>query len=132
MSQSGAVVTTIRDRIGSLPGWGAGDIVIDPAIPILASPSWRGVDGFPWRAIKKSNGESIFIKVMDHTLATLVPIKVALISHEAMRGLIDRNHRIAHLLWRDSLVDAAIFRKWIVGIGLPVIIGLAGPGRRPR
>jgi CRP-like cAMP-binding protein len=61
--------------------------------------------------------QSLFIKVMDHTLATLVPTKVALISHEAMRGLIDRNHRIAHLLWRDSLVDAAIFRKWIVGIG---------------
>jgi CRP-like cAMP-binding protein len=61
--------------------------------------------------------QSLFIKVMDHTLATLVPTKVALISHDALRDLIDRNHRIAHLLWRDSLVDAAIFRKWIVGIG---------------
>jgi CRP-like cAMP-binding protein len=61
--------------------------------------------------------QSLFIKVMDHTLGTLVPTKVALISHDAMRKLIDRNNRIAHLLWRDSLVDAAIFRKWIVGIG---------------
>ena len=61
--------------------------------------------------------QSLFIKVMDHNLATLVPTKVALIPHDAMRGLIDRNHRVAHLLWRDSLVDAAIFRKWIVGIG---------------
>jgi CRP-like cAMP-binding protein len=61
--------------------------------------------------------QSLFIKVMDHNLATLVPTKVALIPHDAMRNLIDRNHRIAHMLWRDSLVDAAIFRKWIVGIG---------------
>jgi CRP-like cAMP-binding protein len=61
--------------------------------------------------------QGLFIKVMDHNLATLVPTKVALIPHDAMRSLIDRNHRIAHLLWRDSLVDAAIFRKWIVGIG---------------
>jgi CRP-like cAMP-binding protein len=61
--------------------------------------------------------QSLFIKVMDHNLATLVPTKVALISHDAMRNLIDRNRRVAHLLWRDSLVDAAIFRKWIVGIG---------------
>jgi CRP-like cAMP-binding protein len=61
--------------------------------------------------------QSLFIKVMDHNLATMVPTKVALIPHDAMRNLIDRNHRIAHLLWRDSLVDAAIFRKWIVGIG---------------
>lgn len=61
--------------------------------------------------------QGLFIKVMDHTLSTLVPTKVALIPHDAMRNLIDRNHRIAHLLWRDSLVDAAIFRKWIVGMG---------------
>ena len=61
--------------------------------------------------------QSLFIKVMDHNLATLVPTKVALIPHDAMRNLIDRNHRVAHLLWRDTLVDAAIFRKWIVGIG---------------
>jgi CRP-like cAMP-binding protein len=61
--------------------------------------------------------QSLFIKVMDHNLATLVPTKVALISHDAMRNLIDRNYRVAHLLWRDTLVDAAIFRKWIVGIG---------------
>jgi CRP-like cAMP-binding protein len=61
--------------------------------------------------------QGLFIKVMDHNLATLVPTRVALIPHDAMRKLIDNNHRIAHLLWRDSLVDAAIFRKWIVGIG---------------
>jgi CRP-like cAMP-binding protein len=61
--------------------------------------------------------QSLFIKVMDHNLATLVPARVALIPHEAMRALIDNHRRIAHLLWRDSLVDAAIFRKWIVGMG---------------
>ena len=49
----------------SLPGWGSGDIVIEPAIAVLASPSWRGVDGSPWRAVKKSGGESLFIKLMD-------------------------------------------------------------------
>ncbi|MGH6771634.1 MAG: Crp/Fnr family transcriptional regulator [Xanthobacteraceae bacterium] len=61
--------------------------------------------------------QGLFIKVMDYNLATLAPARVALIPHNAMRKLIDNNHRIAHLLWRDSLVDAAIFRKWIVGIG---------------
>jgi CRP-like cAMP-binding protein len=61
--------------------------------------------------------QGLFIKVMDHNLATLTPARVALIPHDAMRNLIDRNSRIAHLLWRDSLVDAAIFRKWIVGMG---------------
>lgn len=61
--------------------------------------------------------QGLFIKVMDHNLATLAPTRVALIAHEAICKLIDANPRIAHLLWRDSLVDAAIFRKWIVGMG---------------
>ena len=61
--------------------------------------------------------QGLFIKVMDHNLATLTPARVALIQHDALRELIDSNRRIANLLWRDSLVDAAIFRKWIVGIG---------------
>jgi CRP-like cAMP-binding protein len=61
--------------------------------------------------------QSLFIKVMDHNLGTLAPARVALIPHDAMRALVDNHRRIAHLLWRDSLVDAAIFRKWIVGMG---------------
>src|SRR6476661_5156547 len=61
--------------------------------------------------------QGIFIKVMDHNLATLTPARVALIPHDAMCRLVDNNRRIMHLLWRDTLVDAAIFRKWIVGIG---------------
>src|SRR5712671_1179054 len=65
MTESAVEVAALRDRIDSLPGWGAADIAIEPAIPILASPSWRGVDGFPWRVVKKSSGESIFVKMMD-------------------------------------------------------------------
>jgi len=65
MSQFELEAARIRDSASTLPGWGSADIVVEPAIPILASPSWRGVDGFPWRAVNKSNGESIFVKMMD-------------------------------------------------------------------
>jgi CRP-like cAMP-binding protein len=61
--------------------------------------------------------QSLFIDVMDHSLAALVPAKVALIPHQVMCRIIDNNPRIAHLLWRDTLIDAAIFRQWIAGIG---------------
>jgi len=77
MTETAVDVAALRDRIESLPSWGAGDIVIEPAIPILASPSWRGVDGFPWRATKKSNGESIFIKVMDRDAELYVDVPCA-------------------------------------------------------
>jgi Phosphotransferase enzyme family len=77
MTESAVELAALRDRIGSLPGWGAGDIVIEPAIPLLASPSWRGVDGFPWRATRKSSGESIFIKVMDRDAGLYIDIPCA-------------------------------------------------------
>jgi hypothetical protein len=65
MSQFELQATKIRDCAVTLPGWGSGDIAVEPAIPVLASPSWRGVDGFPWRVVNESNGDSIFVKLMD-------------------------------------------------------------------
>ena len=61
--------------------------------------------------------QSLFLSQMDHGLGTLVPTRIATIPHSAMCGLIDRHPRIAHLLWRETLIDAAIFRQWMVGIG---------------
>ncbi|WP_431202494.1 phosphotransferase [Bradyrhizobium betae] len=51
--------------------------MIEPAIPILASPSWRGVDGFPWRATRKGGGESIFIKAMDRDAELYIDVACA-------------------------------------------------------
>ena len=77
MSETATEGVTIRDRIAGLPGWSAGEVVIEPAIPILASPSWRGVDGFPWRAVKKPTGESIFIKKMDRDAELYIDVPCA-------------------------------------------------------
>jgi CRP-like cAMP-binding protein len=60
---------------------------------------------------------SLFIEEMDHSLGALAPTRVAVIPHDAMSALIDNNPRIAHMLWRDTLIDAAIFRKWIASLG---------------
>ena len=44
---------------------------------ILASPSWRGVDGSPWRVVRKSGGESLFIKLMDRDAEFYVDVPCA-------------------------------------------------------
>jgi hypothetical protein len=77
MSQFDTEAAKIRSHIDALPGWSAGDIVIEPAIPILASPSWRGVDGSPWRAVNKTSGESVFVKVMDPDAELYIDIPCA-------------------------------------------------------
>jgi CRP-like cAMP-binding protein len=61
--------------------------------------------------------QSLFLETMDHSLATITPSHVAFISHDSIRHLIRRHPRLAEALWRDMLVDAAILRQWIMGIG---------------
>jgi CRP-like cAMP-binding protein len=60
---------------------------------------------------------SLHIDVMDHSLATMVASKIAFIPHEAVRTLIHTQSRIADAFWREALVDASIFREWIVNVG---------------
>jgi CRP-like cAMP-binding protein len=54
---------------------------------------------------------------MDHSLAATVASTVAFIKHEDIKALIRRSPTTGDLLWRDTLVDAAIFRAWMVGLG---------------
>jgi CRP-like cAMP-binding protein len=61
--------------------------------------------------------QSLHLKVMDHSLGTLVRCKVAFIHHDAVRDLTRRCPRIADALWRDTLIDAAVFREWMIGMG---------------
>jgi CRP-like cAMP-binding protein len=61
--------------------------------------------------------QSLHIHTMDHGLATVTKATVAFIPHESMRELTAGHPNIAALLWRDTLIDAGIFRAWMVGMG---------------
>lgn len=60
---------------------------------------------------------SLHVPVMDHNLGTLTACRVALIPHQPLRALSQRHPRIGEAFWRDTLVDAAVFREWMVGMG---------------
>lgn len=61
--------------------------------------------------------QSLHLHTMDHSLATLTEASVAFIQHEDLRDLTVRFPGIAAILWRDTLIDGAIFREWMIGIG---------------
>jgi CRP-like cAMP-binding protein len=61
--------------------------------------------------------QSLHLKVMDHSLMTITPSKLAFIPHESVKKAMHQCPRVADILWRDTLIDAAIFREWMVGIG---------------
>ncbi len=63
------------------------------------------------------DAQSLHLNVMDHSLATLVPVMVATIHHDVIRGLLRTNPRLADAIWRETLVDAAIFREWMANVG---------------
>ena len=60
---------------------------------------------------------SLFVRRMDHNLGTLVPSTVMQISHKMMFDVFDRYPNLVSLFWRDTLIDAAVFREWMVGLG---------------
>jgi CRP-like cAMP-binding protein len=61
--------------------------------------------------------QSLHLSVMDHSLCALEPCTVAFLAHEDLRSLIRRHPRIGDAFWRDTLIDAAVFREWMMGIG---------------
>jgi CRP-like cAMP-binding protein len=60
---------------------------------------------------------SLHLSVMDHNLGTLAPSKVGFIAHRDIQRLLRGHPRISDAFWRDTLIDAAVFRAWMAGIG---------------
>jgi CRP-like cAMP-binding protein len=61
--------------------------------------------------------QSLHLVVMDHDLVTLAPATLGFIEHHTLRELLRRRPSLADLFWRDTLIDAAMFREWIVNVG---------------
>ena len=61
--------------------------------------------------------QSLFLRHLDHSLAASVPSTAGFIPHEALRALMREFPTLGELFWRDTLIDAAIFRAWIVALG---------------
>lgn len=57
------------------------------------------------------------LKRLEHSVAALTPVTVATFPHEAIRALTERSATLTELLWRSTLIDAAINREWIVSVG---------------
>ena len=60
---------------------------------------------------------SLSLAALDHNIATLTPSVVAFIPHHHILRLMANHPRVATCLWRDTLIEAAIFRQWIVNVG---------------
>jgi CRP-like cAMP-binding protein len=61
--------------------------------------------------------QSLHLKVLDNSVSTISPCRVGFVTHDALRDLCTRYPRLAAAFWRETLIDAAIFREWVVNVG---------------
>lgn len=57
------------------------------------------------------------LQIMDHSVTTFTPCRIALAPHDRLRAVTARHPHLARLLWLSTLIDAAILRQWLVGSG---------------
>ena len=61
--------------------------------------------------------QSLHLRILDNGISTISPCRVGFIPHEALRDMCDRYPRLAAAFWRETLIDAAIFREWVMNVG---------------
>lgn len=61
--------------------------------------------------------QSLHLTVLDNSLGTVTDCKVGFILHEDLRALCKKHFRLANAFWRETLIDASIFREWMLSIG---------------
>jgi CRP-like cAMP-binding protein len=61
--------------------------------------------------------QTIHLERIDHTLSALGPAIIALIPHAALKQAMARSPALTHVFWRESLIDAASFREWVISLG---------------
>jgi CRP-like cAMP-binding protein len=61
--------------------------------------------------------QSLHLKVLDNSVSTISPCRVGFIPHDALHEICTRYPRIAAAFWRETLIDAAIFREWVTNVG---------------
>jgi CRP-like cAMP-binding protein len=60
---------------------------------------------------------TLHLAKMDHSLIGIGPVVVGFIPHDSLHVAISQSSELLHALWRETLIDAAILRQWVVNLG---------------
>jgi CRP-like cAMP-binding protein len=61
--------------------------------------------------------QSLHLKMLDNSISTVSPCRIGFIQHDAMRALFRAHPRLGDAFWRMTLIDAALYREWMLNIG---------------
>ncbi|HYD14121.1 MAG TPA: Crp/Fnr family transcriptional regulator [Allosphingosinicella sp.] len=61
--------------------------------------------------------ESAMLNVADHNIQTLTRCELAFVPGSAIRELAMAHPNVGMAMWIDTLIDASVFREWVVNVG---------------
>jgi CRP-like cAMP-binding protein len=61
--------------------------------------------------------EAALLRRSDHSIQALTRCEVAMVPVSAIQALVRERPFIAEAMWVDTLIDASIFREWLLNIG---------------
>ena len=53
----------------------------------------------------------------DHNVQAITAVRIATVSTSAMKRMAQEHPAVGEALWRDTLIDASIFREWVLNVG---------------
>ncbi|MFL5240028.1 MAG: Crp/Fnr family transcriptional regulator [Rhizomicrobium sp.] len=56
---------------------------------------------------------TLHLPLMDHDLCSAGPSTIAFVSHTVLNNMLRNSPTLTHAFWRETLVDAAIYREWV-------------------
>jgi CRP-like cAMP-binding protein len=61
--------------------------------------------------------QHLFLNIADHSVQALTELQVADINRDALREIVLSRPAVGQALWVEGLVDASIFREWVLNVG---------------
>ena len=61
--------------------------------------------------------QSLHLKTLDNSVQTITPCRVGFIQREDLRELCHAYPRLADAFWRETLIDGAVYREWVLNVG---------------
>ena len=61
--------------------------------------------------------QHLLLSRADHNVQAITDVITACIPRNALKAVASARPAIAEALWRDSLIDASVFREWVLNVG---------------
>lgn len=61
--------------------------------------------------------QHLLLSIADHSVQTITSATYLRVPSAALKALTQEHTDLAEALWRDTLIDASIFREWVLNVG---------------